>query len=460
MVASRYITTTTKTTGLKSSSADEDYYYYNFKQTIKSKDTFVTYDYRLKDYMKYRGIEQGHYSQLIEGKELKDIEHEISRFIAFLKERNYSLSYQRGYLYALNHFYDANDITIRTKKISKYMSNDDNNNNSDNNDSDSEGGDGNAATNGEKPYTREQIAKLLEFSDIRTKVIILLMCSSGMRVGALPILKIGDLTPIPKHQIYQIRVYANSKSNRHYTFCTIECRKAVDNYIDFRRSCGEDITPRSPLLRQEFDRDDKFQVAKDIRPLSRLAIRKSLAKVLYESRLRVPLPPAADTTTTTTTTTRRETAITHGFRKFFDTTCTHSGMNPIYIEWCMGHKLKGVKDSYFVPQPDSNGVYIELLEGNEKSYGYIAAIDYLTIDNSQRLKRENEMLKARKDEIQQLKEEFEQLKKATSDHINSQVKELQGVKISDALAEMLYPEDKACLDHAIAKYKMEHNIID
>jgi integrase len=194
MVASRYITTTkTKTTGLKSYTAadDEDYYYYNFKQTIKSKDTFVTYDYRLKDYMKYRGIEQGHYSQLIEGKDVKDIEYEISRFIAFLKERNYSLSYQRGYLYALNHFYDANDITIRTKKISKYMSNDDNNNN--NNNSDSDGG-GNAAANGEKPYTQEQIAKLLEFSDIRTKVIILLMCSSGMRVGALPILKIGDLT--------------------------------------------------------------------------------------------------------------------------------------------------------------------------------------------------------------------------------------------------------------------------
>ncbi len=49
----------------------------------------------------------------------------------------------------------------------------------------------NDSGNGDKPYTHEQIAKLLEFADIRTKVMILLMCSSGMRIGALPTLKIG-----------------------------------------------------------------------------------------------------------------------------------------------------------------------------------------------------------------------------------------------------------------------------
>ena len=57
----------------------------------------------------------------------------------------------------------------------------------------------NDSGNGDKPYTREQIAKLLGFADIRTKVMILLMCSSGMRIGALPTLKVGDLIEIPKH---------------------------------------------------------------------------------------------------------------------------------------------------------------------------------------------------------------------------------------------------------------------
>jgi hypothetical protein len=61
--------------------------------------------------------------------------------------------------------------------------------------------------------------------------------------------------------------------------------------------------------------------------------------------------------------------VSHGFRKFFDTTCTNSGMNPIYIEFCLGHSLKGVKDSYFLPQPDSDGGYLDILEGRDKSPG-------------------------------------------------------------------------------------------
>jgi hypothetical protein len=64
----------------------------------------------------------------------------------------------------------VNDITIRRKKISKFLSNDDDiglgkfagTDDNDNNNNDS--------GNGDKPYTHEQIAKLLEFADIRTKV--------------------------------------------------------------------------------------------------------------------------------------------------------------------------------------------------------------------------------------------------------------------------------------------------
>jgi integrase len=72
-----------------------------------------------------------------------------------------------------------NDILLNTKKLNSYLGNDDNDNEDD---------------NGDKPYTREQIARLIEYADIRTKVMVLLMSSTGMRVGALPILKFGHLT--------------------------------------------------------------------------------------------------------------------------------------------------------------------------------------------------------------------------------------------------------------------------
>ena len=232
------------------------------------------------------------------------------------------------------------------------------------------------------------------------------MASGGMRIGSLPMLKIGDLIHIDTQKIYQIRLYANSKSNRHYTFCTPECRKAIDNYLEFRRSCGENIMPKSPLLRREFDRNDIFQVANDIKPLTGYAIKKALTKVSYASGLRTSLVTRSKNVRNT----RRETALAHGFRKFFDTTCTHSGMNQTYVDFCLGHKLPGVKDSYFLPQPDSNGVYLDILEGHDKSPGYLDAIDFLTIDDSQRLKRENEMLRVKKSEIEELKQQVAEYK--------------------------------------------------
>jgi hypothetical protein len=79
----------------------------------------------------------------------------------------------------------------------------------------------------------------------------------------------------------------------------------------------------------------------------------------------------------------------HGFRKFFDTTCTNADMNPVYTELLMGHNL-GLKSHYTKPSAK------ELLECNDRNLGYAAAIDDLTINEENRLKRENEMLKIKK----------------------------------------------------------------
>jgi hypothetical protein len=137
--------------------------------------------------------------------------------------------------------------------------------------------------------------------------------------------------------------------------------------------------------------------------------------------------------------TRRETAMSHGFRKFFDTTCTNSGMDPIYIEFCLGHSLQGVKDSYFLPQPDSNCIYLDILEGHDKSIGYIDAIDYLTINQESRLRRENETLKIKKSEKEQLKEQVEKYK-----NIESEMDDLRKMcfTIVDSYRKVIVEDDK------------------
>lgn len=72
-------------------------------------------------------------------------------------------------------------------------------------------------------YTREQIRQLLTGADERETVVILALCSTGMRRGAIPRLTFGDLTPLDKWGIYAIRVYAGEEEE-YMTYCTPEFR--------------------------------------------------------------------------------------------------------------------------------------------------------------------------------------------------------------------------------------------
>jgi integrase len=62
------------------------------------------------------------------------------------------------------------------------------------------------------PYTREEIKSLVDRADLCNKAIILLLSSSGVRIGAIPGLRIKDLEPIDKYNLYKINVYKKSKA--------------------------------------------------------------------------------------------------------------------------------------------------------------------------------------------------------------------------------------------------------
>ena len=60
----------------------------------------------------------------------------------------------------------------------------------------------------DRAYTHEEIKKIIDVSGLRMKSIILLMASSGMRIGALPLLKLRNIEKI--NSIYKITVYEGS----------------------------------------------------------------------------------------------------------------------------------------------------------------------------------------------------------------------------------------------------------
>lgn len=124
------------------------------------------------------------------------IEGVIRDYIIHLRhERNLSPATISSYIAPIVHFYEMNDITIKWKKLNKFKAKYYN------------------ATE-DKPYTREQIKTLVDAAPLRDKCIMLVMCSAGLRRGAIPYLRIRDLHKIDKYNLYKIDVY--KKEQEHY----------------------------------------------------------------------------------------------------------------------------------------------------------------------------------------------------------------------------------------------------
>ena len=81
---------------------------------------------------------------------------------------------------------------------------------------------------------------------------ILLMVSTGMRVRALPGIKLKHVKKWTidnsADHVYQITVYASSSKDKYFTFCTPKTAKAIDVYLDLRARIDDDLNPDSYLF--------------------------------------------------------------------------------------------------------------------------------------------------------------------------------------------------------------------
>lgn len=155
-------------------------------------------------------------------------------------------------------FYQLNDIVLNRKKVSRYL------------------GEYKRIVRDEA-YTTEQIHTALQTADIRMRMIILILSSTGARIGSLPGLVLGNLRKLPNYGIYRTVFYQDTNIE-YYTFTTREAAQTgVDNYLLYRQRCGEKFTFNektqkwepydSPLIRLSFDVNDMLQV-RNPRPLS------------------------------------------------------------------------------------------------------------------------------------------------------------------------------------------------
>lgn len=279
-----------------------------------------------------------------------------------------------GYFNAVKSFYEMNDLQLNWKRIRAGLPKP------------------RSRANDRSP-TLEEIRKLCEHPDRRIKVIVYVMCSSGIRIGAWDYLKWKHVKPITNAEYLRwkkqylaghkqdhshimitkedeekiiaakLEVYAG-EPEEYYSFITPEAYFAIKDYMDFRDKYGEKITGESWLIRDRWKTTNvkysaKRSLAKYPKKLAVSAIKKLLNRAIWQQNLRQPLEEGVR---------RHEYKTTHSFRKYFKTHAQFSIQNSESVEFLMGHKT-GLSGSYNRP------VEYQMLDE------YLKAVDILTINN-------------------------------------------------------------------------------
>jgi integrase len=264
-------------------------------------------------------------------------------------------------------FCEMNDIILNWRKIGKLLPR----------------GSDNAA---DEAYTRELIKKMLDYSDLRAKIPILFMASSGMRLGGFQGLTDGCIKPIydektAKLLAAHVIVYKGT-DDEYDTFISPEAYHAYDEYRNLRIKFGEKISKNSPILLRRFDisPDGKAAAIDNTKPLALSTIAGILITVAYKAGIREASENYND---------RYNIKIAHGFRKYFSSTLSNikapdgSGRNAIDFikkEWLLGHALTGIhtlEENY-----NRNDRVNMLLEE------YLKAVREVTISDEERLQVE------------------------------------------------------------------------
>ncbi len=229
--------------------------------------------------------------------------------------------------------------------------------------------------------TLEEIRKMMNYTDDRIKAIVSVMASSGIRVGAWDSIRWKHVSPITREGkivAARLTVYAGDDVDEYFSFITSEAYSYVEEWINFRKQCGEPVTPESWILRNIWNskKGCKLGTIKDPRKLQSVAVKRAMEAALWKQGIRKSLEEGQK---------RHEFQTDHGLRKWFKTRCELAHMRSTNIELLMGHSI-GISDSYFRPTQD------ELLED------YLKAVPFLTIGEEKILQLQVDELRERKQE--------------------------------------------------------------
>ncbi len=210
--------------------------YQKFFYALNARETKRQYPHQFQIFLDYLHIEgstieenANSFYKLVERNGTVWLESGLLKFFMIQNQRaernEISTQTIRNYLKPIKLFCQMNGILINWKIITKGIKK-------------------GSRCSSDRPPSIAEIEKLLEYPDRRIKPIVLVMISSGMRVGSWNHLKWGDIYVIERNGSIvaaKIKLF-NTKTNAYYTsFITPEAFHAVKDWMDFRASFGEKI---------------------------------------------------------------------------------------------------------------------------------------------------------------------------------------------------------------------------
>ncbi len=282
-----------------------------FISGIKNEKTKSVYLYQIEQFRDHFKIKDFDSLLTISPDEIKKM---VEQFVVSNKNKGLTKSSINNKICTIKLFFSMNDIEISLFKAKKMLP-----------DSKKKGGG--------KPYSREQIQQvqkcLTTTASIPYKVAVMIIVSSGARKGFTEYLKVKHIGEFKKNGCKSILIYGGEKEEYH-SFITPETVKLIDQWLEYRQSKGELITDNSWIVPMSSDHT---------RPMHDANLSIRLIKLLRNID-RGELIGS-----------HYEIAISHGFRKFWNTVAKNTpNTNSNNLEKMFGHSTSHVLDNtYYKP---------------------------------------------------------------------------------------------------------------
>ena len=307
-----------------------------FENYLHSKYTIKTYSVHIELFRKYHNLPT--WDSILSLK-TKDFKEKMEDYVIMLKNQNKSNSYIRNITFGLQSLFEANDRDdINWKKIRRLAG-------------------GLAKPKETRPYTTKEIKRMLSVTkSLRNRALILFFSSSGVRRGAIPNLKLKDLKQMT-HGCLSVTVYSG-EPEQYITFINKEASEALGHYHNQRKRDGEILTSESLVFASTWKENTG-------KPLNETTISLLIRRIKHLAGLDTESLPNL---------------LVHAFRRRFNTILKlKENANSTIIERLMGHD-QGLDNSYF--QPTEEQLFEE----------YVKGMMDLTIDSTERLLVEKEIM--------------------------------------------------------------------